>query len=92
VKLTLPFKAGMLPRIDPERPRFTIDLGGVIIAAEVSAKAARKCGVHEGAAVLQGRLLVQGGRLVLTEVGFQFIDPKPPQPAGAGVQDAAAAG
>ena len=47
-KLTLPFKAGQLPAIDPANPRFTLDLGGVNIRAEVTAKAARKLAAHAG--------------------------------------------
>jgi hypothetical protein len=43
----------------------------------VNAKAARKLAQHNGGAALQGRLIVEGGKLVLAEAGFTWIDPKP---------------
>jgi len=34
--------------------------------------------VHQGSAILQGRLTIDGsGKLALLEAGFQFIEPKP---------------
>jgi len=77
IKLSLPFKAGALPRIDPAAPVFELALGGVKIQASVNAKAARKLATWEGSAVLQGKLIVEDGRLVLIEGGFLFNDPKP---------------
>jgi hypothetical protein len=76
-KLTLVFKPGQLPAIDPARPEFSIVLGTHRIAGQVNAKAARKLAVHQGGAVLQGRLVEERGELVLVEAGFQFIEPKP---------------
>jgi hypothetical protein len=76
-KLNAVFKAGSLPRIDPNSPEFIIDLGGFQILARVNAKAARKLAIHQGGAVLQGRLVVEHGKPVLLEGGFQWIDPKP---------------
>jgi hypothetical protein len=76
-KLAVVFPEGKLPAIDPDRPEFVLALGGVQIAGKVNAKAARKLASHTGGAVLQGRLLYQGGGLVLAEAGFQFIEPKP---------------
>jgi hypothetical protein len=35
----------------------------------------RELAQHTGGAVLQGRLLVEGGKLVLAEAGFSWIDP-----------------
>jgi hypothetical protein len=77
VKVAIPFKAGSLPDVDPADPRITIDLGGVVIHAQINAKAARKLEAHTGGAVLQGRLLVEDGRLSLVEAGFQMLDPRP---------------
>ena len=69
-----------MPAIDPARSEFILQLGAQQIRASVNAKAARTLAAHQGGAVLQGRLVEQGGRLVLLECGFQFIEPKPPQP------------
>jgi hypothetical protein len=77
LKVALPFRHGSLPKIDPEAPRFTILLGGIPIVVAISAKAARKAAIHQGGAVLQGRLQVEGGRLVLREAGFSWLDPEP---------------
>jgi len=83
IKATVPFKAGSLPRVDPANPTFELVMDGVRIQAKVSAKAARKLAVWQGSAVLQGKLVVEGGRLVLTEAGFLCNDPRP---AAAAVQ------
>jgi hypothetical protein len=77
-KLTLVFKPGQLPAIDPDRPEFTIQIGNTRIAGKVNAKAARKLAVHQGGAVLQGRLVEEHGQLTLLECGFQFLDPPKP--------------
>jgi hypothetical protein len=77
VKLNVVFREGALPRIDPNRPEFILDMGGHTIAVRINAKAARKLASHTGGAVLQGRLVSQGGGLVLLEAGCQFLDPKP---------------
>jgi hypothetical protein len=81
-KVSIPFRAGTLPRPDPESPRFTLDLDGVEILVTINAKAARKCAVHQGNAVLVGKLVASEGRLLLLEAGFQFLEPAPaPDPA-----------
>ena len=55
-------------------------------AAKVNAKAARKLAQHNGGAALQGRLIVEGGKLVLAEAGFSWIDPKPKDGAEAAAE------
>jgi hypothetical protein len=76
-KLAIVFPEGKLPGIDPNNPSFTLVLGGFEIAGKINPKAARKLAAHAGGAVLQGRLIVEGGKLVLAEAGFTWIDPKP---------------
>jgi hypothetical protein len=76
-KLAVVFPAGKLPGIDPNNPSFTLVLGGFEIHGKVNAKAARKLFTHGGGAVLQGKLIVEGGKLSLAEARFQFIEPKP---------------
>jgi len=75
-KLAVVFPAGKLPAIDPNNPSFTLVLGGFEIQGKVNAKAARKLAAHAGGAVLQGRLIVDGGKLSLAEAGFSWIEPK----------------
>jgi hypothetical protein len=75
-KLQLVFKPGALPVIDPAHPEFELVLGGHRIQGRVNAKAARKLAVHQGGAVLQGRLVEEGGQLVLVEAGFAWVEPK----------------
>ena len=83
LKVAVPFKAGSLPRIDPADGAFLLDLGGVKIAGKVNGKAARKAASWEGGAVLQGKLIVEGGELVLVDAGFQFLEVRPVEvPAG----------
>jgi hypothetical protein len=77
LKITIPFKADAKPAIDPSDPTFEIVLSEVRIRGQVNAKAARKLAAHPGGAVLQGKLIEQGGKLVLIDAGFTFIDPKP---------------
>jgi hypothetical protein len=77
-KLNVVFPAGKLPPIEPGDPVFTLDLGSVEIRGKVTAKAARKLAQHQGGAVLQGRLVAEGGKLVLLDGGFQFLEPKLP--------------
>jgi hypothetical protein len=77
IKVSLPFKTGALPRIDPNRPEFTLVLGTVHIRGSISAKSARKIAAHQGGAVLQGRLVEQGGKLTLVDGGFSFFDARP---------------
>src|SRR5262249_41983509 len=62
-KLNIVFRAGELPAIDPNNPEFLLALGAVEIRGKVNAKAARKLAVHQGGAVLQGRLIVEAGKL-----------------------------
>jgi hypothetical protein len=76
-KLNVVFPEGSLPAIDPNKPEFTLVLGKLEIRGKVSAKSARKLGVHKGGAALQGRLVVENGTLCLIEAGFAWIDPKP---------------
>ena len=84
-KLAVVFPEGKLPYIDPDNPAFLLNLGGFEIVAKVNAKAARKLASWAGGAVLQGRLIVEGGtRLTLAEAGFSWIDPKPKAEATAG--------
>jgi hypothetical protein len=76
-KLNVVFPEGKLPGIDPNDPSFTLVLGGFEIRGKVNAKAARKLAAHTGGAVLQGKLIVEGGKLSLAEAGFSWIEPKP---------------
>jgi hypothetical protein len=76
-KLNVVFPEGKLPAIDPNDPSFTLVLGGFEIHGKVNAKAARKLAQHTGGAVLQGKLIVEAGKLVLAEAGFSWIEPKP---------------
>ena len=66
-----------LPRVDPADPRIQIALGGFKITPRSTPKAAHKLAAHPGGAVLQGRLVVEGGQLVLADAGFQWLEPKP---------------
>jgi hypothetical protein len=43
----------------------------------ISAKAARKCAVHPGGAVLQGRLIAENGHLRLLDAGLNWLDLQP---------------
>jgi hypothetical protein len=76
-KLAVVFPAGKLPAIDPNDPSFTLALGGFEIRASVNPKAARKLAAWAGGAVLQGKLIVDDGKLVLADAGFTWIEPKP---------------
>jgi hypothetical protein len=50
----------------------------VVIASAKLNVVFRKPAQHTGGAVLQGRLIVEGGnRLTLAEAGFSWIDPRP---------------
>jgi hypothetical protein len=75
-KLSIVFPEGKLPAIDPAHPSFVIALGEHTIQAGVNAKAARKLATHEGGAVLQGKLVAQGDKLVLIEAGFTWLEPR----------------
>ncbi len=79
-KMTVVFSEGKLPRIDPNNPTFVLVLGGLEIHSKVNAKAARKLAVHPGGAVLQGKLVPEGGKLNLIDAGFTWVDPKPAAP------------
>jgi hypothetical protein len=76
-KLTVVFRPGELPKIDPAKPVFVLRLGAHEIHGQINAKAARKLANHAGGAVLGGRLVDEHGTLRLLEAGFQFFDPKP---------------
>jgi hypothetical protein len=83
-KLTVVFPEGKLPTIDPADPAFVLVLGGVEIAGKVNPKAARKLVTHTGGAVLQGKLVSEGGRLTLADAGFSWIEPRTATPAEGG--------
>ncbi len=75
-KLAVVFPEGNLPAIDPADPAFALVLGGWEIRSKVNPKAARKLAQHRGGAVLQGKLVAEGGELNLLDAGFTWIDPK----------------
>jgi hypothetical protein len=81
-KLSVVFPEGFLPAIDPANPAFMLVLGGIEIGAKVNPKAARKLAVHKGGAVLQGKLIVEGGKLSLLDAGFNWIEPKADETEG----------
>jgi hypothetical protein len=85
-KLSVVFPEGFLPAIDPATPEFALVLGGVEIGAKVNPKAARKLAQHKGGAVLQGKLVSEGGKLSLLDAGFSFLDPKPQAEAEAATE------
>jgi hypothetical protein len=66
-----------LPAIEPADPAFVLALGGLEIHSKVYPKAARKLAQHRGGAALQGKLVAEGGKLNLLDVGFTWVDPKP---------------
>ena len=76
-KLAVVFPEGKLPAIDPNDPSFVLALSGFEIHGKINPKAARKLAAWAGGVVLQGRLIVEGGKLVLADAGFSWIDPKP---------------
>jgi hypothetical protein len=75
-KVSIVFPEGKLPAIDPADPAFVLVLGGVEIHGKVNPKAARKLAQHQGGAVLQGKLIVEAGKLSLADAGFTWIEPK----------------
>ena len=83
-KLSVVFPEGKLPAIDPADPAFVLVLGGVEIHGKVNPKAARKLAVHKGGAVLQGKLIVEAGKLSLADAGFSWIEPKAAAAEGGG--------
>jgi hypothetical protein len=83
-KLSVVFPEGFLPAIDPATPEFALVLGGVEIGAKINPKAARKLAVHKGGAVLQGKLIVEAGKLSLADAGFSWIEPKADEAEGGG--------
>jgi hypothetical protein len=85
-KLTIVFPEGNLPAIDPADPAFVLVLGSLEIHGKVNPKAARKLAQHKGGAVLQGKLVAQGGTLELLDAGFTWIDPKQPSVMPKGVE------
>jgi hypothetical protein len=88
LKLSVAFKAGSLPKIDPTDGKFILQLASVKVHGQVNAKAARKLAVHPGGAVLSGRLVEQAGKLVLLDAGFQFLDVPPVAPTAVQQQEA----
>ena len=83
-KVSVVFPEGKLPAIDPADPAFVLVLGGVEIGAKVNAKAARKLAAWAGGAVLQGKLVSEGGKLSLLDAGFSWIEPKAAAADGGG--------
>jgi hypothetical protein len=83
-KLSVVFPEGKLPAIDPADPAFVLVLGGVEIGAKVNPKAARKLAAWAGGAVLQGKLVSEGGKLSLLDAGFNWIEPKADEAEGGG--------
>jgi hypothetical protein len=75
-KLSVVFPEGKLPAIDPTEPAFILVLGSHEIHGQVNPKAARKLAAHKGGAVLQGKLIVEAGKLSLADAGFSWIEPK----------------
>lgn len=75
-KLSVIFPEGKLPEIDPADSAFVLILGGLEIRGKVNPKAARKLAQHRGGAVLQGKLVAEGGKFDLLDAGFTWIDPK----------------
>src|SRR3954451_9966418 len=75
-KLTVVFPEGKLPAIDPADPAFVLVLGDFEIWGKLNPRAARKLAVHKGGAVLQGKLIVEAGKLSLADAGFNWIEPK----------------
>jgi hypothetical protein len=82
-KLAVVFPAGQLPAIKPGDPAFVLDLGGVEIRGKINPRTACKLAQHPGEAILQGKLIANGGKLRLLEAGFQLLDPKPAGPPAA---------
>jgi hypothetical protein len=82
-KLNVVFPKGKLPTIDPSNPAFVLVLGSTTMSGKVNAKATRKLAQHEGGAVLQARLIVDGAKLVRADAGFSWIEPKNPAAAPA---------
>jgi hypothetical protein len=83
-KLNVVFPEGELPSINPADPAFELVPGGFEIGGKVNPKAARKLAVHKGGAVLQGKLIVEGGKLSLADAGFNWIEPKAEAAEGGG--------
>jgi hypothetical protein len=79
-KLTVVFPEGKLPAIDPANPEFVLVLGSLEIHSKVNPKAARKLAQHKGGAFVQGKLVVDGGKLEMLDAGFTLIDPRPAAP------------
>jgi hypothetical protein len=84
MKVNIVFREDQLPALDPNHPEFILSLGPFEVRARVNVKTARKLATHQGGAVLQGRLIVERGKLVLDQAGFNWIDPKPAAEPAAG--------
>jgi hypothetical protein len=87
IKANIVFPEGKLPALEPNDPEFTLVLGGLEIHGKVNAKAARRLAQHQGGAVLQGRIVAEGDKLVLLDGGFTWIEPRPATPAPPASQD-----
>src|SRR4051794_22433893 len=85
-KLNAVFPEGKLPAIDAADPTFVLLLGGLEIATKVNPKAARKLAQHKGGAVLQGKLVSEGGKLSLLDAEFTWIELRPQAEAKAATE------
>jgi hypothetical protein len=77
MKVNIVFREDQLPTLNPDHPEFILVLGPFEVRTRINAKTARKLATHRGGAVLQGRLIVERGKLALDQAGFNWIDPKP---------------
>ena len=85
MKVNIVFREDQLPTLDPDHPEFILVFGPFEVRTRINAKTARKLATHQGGAVLQGRLIVERGKLVLDQAGFNWTDPKPAiEPAAEG--------
>jgi len=75
-KLSVVFPEGKLLAIDPADPAFALVLGSLEIPGQVNPQAARKLAQPRGGAVLQGKMVAEGGQLNLLDAGFSWIDPR----------------
>jgi hypothetical protein len=82
IKAAVVFKAGALPKVNPMEPVIQLKLGDLLITAAVNPKAVRRLAEHRGGAALQGRLVVENGKLRLANAGFQWFDPQPATTGG----------
>ena len=75
LKCLFTWKPGNRPPIDPTDPVIEVTCGGIKIIARISPKNARKLETHQGGGKIEGKLVLVGGRLELTEASAQLFDP-----------------